>query len=99
MEQFAYFLGKLKALDEGGESILAKSCIFLSSEIGDSDLHEHKNLPIIVAGAAGGALTPGKHVVFTNQPHKSDLFLTLLHSVGVNLTKFGADSTTALVMS
>ncbi len=99
MEQFAYFLGKLKAIDEGGESILSKSCIFLSSELGDSDLHEHKNLPIIVAGSAGGALTPGKHLVFTNQPHKSDLFLTLLHSVGVNVTKFGADSTTALVMS
>ncbi len=99
MEQFAYFLGKLKAIDEGGESVLAKSCIFLSSELGDGDLHEHKNLPVIVAGGAGGALTPGKHLVFTNQPHKSDLFLTLLHSVGVNVTKFGADSTTALVMS
>jgi hypothetical protein len=99
MEQFAYFLGKLKAIDEGGESILSKSCIFLSSEIGDGDLHEHKNLPVIVAGSAGGALTPGKHVVFNNQPHKSDLFLTLLQSVGVNVTKFGADSTTALVMS
>lgn len=99
MEQFAYFLGKLKAIDEGGESVLAKSCIFLSSELGDGDLHEHANLPIIVAGGAGGALKPGKHVAFSNQPHKSDLFLTLLASVGVNVTKFGADSTTALVMS
>ncbi len=99
MEQFAYFLGKLKGLDEGGESILSKSCIFLSSELGDGDLHEHKNLPIIVAGAAGGALTPGRHLKFSNEPHKSDLFLTLMHSVGVNITKFGADSTTALVMS
>ena len=99
MEQFAYFLGKLKAIDEGGESVLAKSCIFLSSEIGDGDLHEHKNLPVIIAGGAGGALSPGKHLVFSNEPHKSDLFLTLLKSVGVNLTKFGADSTTALVLS
>ncbi len=98
MEQFAYFLGKLKAIDEGGESVLAKSCIFLSSELGDGDLHEHKNLPVIVAGGAGGALKPGKHVVFTNQPHKSDLFLTLLASVGVSMTKFGADSTAPLVM-
>lgn len=98
MEQLAYFLGKLKAIDEGGESVLAKSCIFVSSEIGDGDLHEHKNLPVIVAGGAGGALTPGRHLVFNNQPHKSDLFLTLLQSVGVNVSKFGADSTTALVM-
>ncbi len=98
MEQLAYFLGKLKAIDEGGESVLAKSCVFVSSEIGDGDLHEHKNLPVIVAGGAGGALTPGRHLVFNNQPHKSDLFLTLLQSVGVNVSKFGADSTTALVM-
>lgn len=99
MEQVAYFLGKLKAIDEGGETVLSKSCVFVSSEIGDGDLHEHKNLPVIVAGGAGGALTPGRHLVFNNQPHKSDLFLTLLQSVGVNVSKFGADSTSALVMS
>ncbi len=99
MEQFAYFLGKLKAIDEGGESVLHKSCIFLSSEIGDGDLHEQHHLPVIVAGAAGGALTPGKHLVFANDPSKADLFLTLLQAVGVNATKFGADGDKALTMS
>jgi hypothetical protein len=99
MEQFAYFLGKLKAIDEGGESVLAKSCIFLSSEIGDGDLHEQHNLPVIVAGAAGGALKPGRHLVFNNSPSKADLFLTLLQSVGVSATRFGADGDAALVMS
>lgn len=96
VQQFAYFLGKLKAIDEGGVSLLSRSAIFMSSEMGDSDLHEHRNLPVIVAGSAGGALTPGRHLVYPNGADKADLFITLLRSVGVNVQKFGYDGDVAL---
>ncbi len=94
--QVAYLLGKLKAIDEGGESVLYRSAIFVSSEIGDGDLHEQAHFPIIVAGSAGGALKAGQHVAFTNPATKSDLFITLLQAVGVNVSAFGADGNTAL---
>lgn len=96
MQQVAYLLGKLKAIDEGGESVLYRSAIFVSSEIGDGDLHEQAHFPCIVAGSAGGALKAGKHVAFTNTATKSDLFITLLQSVGVNTSTFGTDGNAAL---
>jgi hypothetical protein len=89
--QVAYLLGKLKAIDEGGESVLYRSAVFVSSEIGDGDLHEQAHFPIILAGSAGGALTAGKHVAFANGETKSDLFIKLLQSVGVSASSFGAD--------
>ena len=41
--------------------MLYRSAVFVSSEIGDGDLHEQAHFPIILAGSAGGALTAGKH--------------------------------------
>ncbi len=96
MQQVAYLLGKLKAIDEGGESVLYRSAIFVSSEIGDGDLHEQAHFPVVVAGSAGGALKAGQHVVFNDSPAKADLFITLLQSVGVNVSSFGADGNQAL---
>ncbi len=96
MQQVAYLLGKLDGINEGGETVLDRSAVFVSSEIGDGDLHEQAHFPMLVAGGAGGALKPGKHVVFSNAPAKSDLFITLLQSVGVSASSFGADGNMAL---
>ncbi len=96
VEQLAYFLNKLKTTDEGGVSLLSRTCLFYSSEIGDGDLHEQEHLPIIVAGGAGGALKPGKHIIYTSQASKADLFITLMRSVGVDVAKFGGDGDVAL---
>lgn len=98
VQQLAYFLDKLSKIDEGGESLLHRSCVFFSSEIGDGDLHEQQNLPIILAGSAGGALTQGQHLKFNNQASKADLFLTLLRAVGCTVDRFGGDGDMALIL-
>ncbi|MBX7100824.1 MAG: DUF1552 domain-containing protein [Myxococcaceae bacterium] len=95
-QQLAYLLDKLNKMDEGGESVLYRSAVFYSSEIGDGDLHEQQNLPIVVAGSAGGALKPGSHTNFANKASKADLFITLLRAVGCTVDKFGGDGDVAL---
>jgi hypothetical protein len=96
VQQVAYLFGKLKAIDEGGESVLYRSAIFVSSEIGDGDLHEQAHFPIILGGSAGGALKAGQHQAYTSPATKSDLFVTLLQAVGANVSTFGTDGNAPL---
>lgn len=96
VEQFARLARKLKGIREAdGSSVLDHSALFFSSEIEDGDSHSHFNMPVLVAGKAGGALRTGQHLAFTGQPSVANLFLTLAQSMGVNETSFG-DSTGTL---
>ena len=89
MEQFAYLLTKMQAVDEGGESLLDHSAVFLSSEIEDGDTHAHTNMPILLAGGASGNITPGRHVRYTDQSSVGKLFVSLLQAFGLSDTAFG----------
>lgn len=96
VEQFAKLARKLKAIREvDGTTVLDNSALFFSSEIEDGDSHSHFNMPILVAGKAGGTLRPGQHLRFPDQPSVGNLFVTLAQALGVNQTSFG-DSTGVL---
>lgn len=97
VERFAYFLERLAAIEEPGGGTLLDSCaIFFSSEISDGDRHNHDDMPVLVAGSAGGAFESGRHLAFDGKPPVASLFITLLQSVGVPVETFGDDGRTAL---
>jgi hypothetical protein len=93
VEQFATLLAKLKAIDEGGMSLLDNAAVFFSSEIEDGDSHSHYNLPVLVAGKLGGALNPGRHLRYADDEPIANLFTSLLQGLGVSNDKFGLDGT------
>jgi hypothetical protein len=95
-EQFTKFLKKLEAeQDVDGKSLLHNSRILYGSGNADGNRHSHDNLPLILAGAGGGLLTPGRYVQHGSKP-LSNLFLTLADQAGVSkLPRFG-DSTARL---
>ena len=96
MEQLAYFLDRLKSTpDVDGKSLLHNSMIVYGGCISDGDRHNHNDLPIIVAGNAGGAFTPGRHVDLGEDVPLSNLYLRMLEEFGVKDKRFG-DSTGAL---
>lgn len=92
-ERFAAFLQRLDATpDVDGRSLLHNSRIVYGSGNADGNRHTHDNLPVILAGAGGGALTPGRFVQHGSRP-LTNLFLTLADQSGVTgLDRFG-DST------
>jgi hypothetical protein len=92
VEQFAQLVDRLAAVDEGGQSMLDSTLVFFSSEIEDGDSHAHRNMPILLAGNVGGAFTPGRHLVFDDEPAVGDLFVTILNAFGVPDTTFGDGS-------
>jgi len=60
--------------------------------MGNSSIHDHENLPILVAGGAACGLKGGRHIQYKEPMPLANLHLTLLDRVGVQLDKFG-DST------
>lgn len=99
VEQFGYLLGQLGSVAEPtGGTLLDSSIVFFSSEIEDGNAHRHTNLPVLVAGRAGGALLPGRHVRFANNTPIANLYLTFLRAFGIQDSTFGADGTSPLTI-
>jgi hypothetical protein len=88
---FAEFLEKLQATPEGGGSLLDHVLYLYGSGMGNPNVHDHVNLPIIVAGGAAGKMRGGRHIRHAEPTPLANLHLTLLDKVGVRLDSF-ADS-------
>jgi hypothetical protein len=88
---FAYFLERLKATPEGNGTLLDHSLLLYGSGIGDPNVHDHTNLPVIVAGGAAGGMKGGRHLRYKDPVPLANLHLTLMQKVGVKIDSF-ADS-------
>ena len=86
-EQFAYFLRKLAASQEGDGTLLDRSMIVYASAISDGNEHSHYDLPVLLAGPPGG-----RDVVCPNPTPMTNLYIALLDKMGVPAEKIG-DST------
>jgi hypothetical protein len=82
VKQFAKFLQKLeRTKDVDGQSLLHNSMIVYGSGNADGNRHTHTNLPVILAGAGGGRLTPGRFAKHGGVP-MSNLLLTMADLMG-----------------
>jgi hypothetical protein len=91
--QFAKLLQKLKNSPEGDGNLLDNTVVYLSSEISDGNAHNHDDLPVLVAGKLGGALSPGRHVTYADKPPLANLFVSIAQAFGVPADTFGDDGT------
>ncbi|MBI1355557.1 MAG: DUF1552 domain-containing protein [Acidobacteria bacterium] len=87
---FAYYLERLRATPDGDGTLLDHSSILYGSGMGNPNIHDHVNLPIIVAG--GKTRPGGRHLRYETPEPLANLHLTLLDRVGVHRDKF-SDST------
>ena len=60
--------------------------------MGNPNVHDHTNLPIVVAGGAAGGMKGGRHVKYAEPTPLANLHLTLLDKVGIHLDRFGDSS-------
>jgi hypothetical protein len=88
---FAYYLEKLKTTPDGDGSLLDHSILMLGSGLGNPDVHDHRNLPVVVAGGAGN-LKGGRHIKYEEPTPLGNVHLTMMQLVGVPVERFG-DST------
>ncbi len=85
MEQFAYFLGKLKSTPDGDGTLLDHTAIVYGSGLSDGNKHDHADLPVLVAG---GRLGCG-HERYPRETPMNNLHLTLLDRAGVKVEALG----------
>ncbi len=86
---FAQFLEKLKSTPDGDGSLLDNTVYLYGSGLGNSSIHDHENLPILVAGGAASGMRGGRHIRYKNGTPLANLHLTLLDRVGVHVDSFG----------
>jgi hypothetical protein len=91
MEQFAYLVQQMAEADDGDGKLIDNVLAFYSSEIGDGDAHNHDNLPVVVAGHAGGLVRGDRYIVAPTRTPIANLFATMTNMVGAG-SSF-ADST------
>jgi hypothetical protein len=86
---FAEYLEKLQNTPEGNGSLLDSVLLLYGSGIGNPNVHNHTNLPILVAGGGAAGMKGNRHIRYDKPTPLANLHLTLLNKAGVQLDKFG----------
>ncbi len=91
VQLFGGFLEKMKASKEGDHTLLDRTAVFYTSNLGNSSSHDNNNLPVILAG--GGFKHQG-HVAFDrkNNTSLSNLYARMLHHMEIEAKSFGASN-------
>ena len=90
--QYGYLLRKLRAMKEGESTVLDNSMVLFGAGIRDGNKHDPHNLPLVMAGRAGGRIDAGRHLVYTPDSPLSNLYVSMLDAFGTPVERF-ADST------
>jgi len=96
-EEFAYLLKRLKETTvAGGKTLLDQSLVVWGTEIDNGAGHDHFDMPILVAGGAGGKLNRGTVISYpraidwdpgrnpAGQRYHGDLLLTIPKLLGIS---------------
>lgn len=89
VEQFAYLLDLLSSVSESDGTLLDNCLVMYGSGISDGDRHNHDDLPILLAGKAGGRLKAGNHIVYPKKTPLCNLYVWMLQQYGIPADSFG----------
>ncbi len=92
IELLSYFVEKMAATPDGDGSLLDHSMVLHGSGMSNGNLHNHKNLPLVLLGGGSGQLRGGRHIKYAELTPMANLLLGLLDKAGVPVDSFG-DST------
>jgi Protein of unknown function (DUF1552) len=87
IQQFAYFVDRLKSTPDGDGTLLDHSSIVYGSGLSDGNRHQHNNLPVLLAGRSGG-----RHITYPAETPMNNLHLALLDRMGVHIDSLGDSS-------
>ncbi|MBL8212146.1 MAG: DUF1552 domain-containing protein [Bryobacterales bacterium] len=87
--QFAGWIEKLKSIKEGDRSLLDNCMLVYGAGLSDGNRHTHEDLPTLIAGNGGGFIKSGRRVTYRRETPMSNLFLTMMDRMGVEVDHFG----------
>jgi hypothetical protein len=89
VEMLAYFLGKMKAAQDGEGTLLDHSMIVYGSSLSDGNRHIHNRLPVVLAGGGSGRIRGGRHIRYQPGTPMTNLYMSMLDIVGMHPEKIG----------
>lgn len=88
MEGLGAFLAELDAIKEGNGTLLDRSLVMAFSDTGYAKIHSIENIPIFLAGGAGGRHKAGQHIAGKGEA-VTRVSLTAQQLAGVSVAEFG----------
>jgi len=85
----AYYLDKLQATPDGEDSLLDNTMMLYGSALSDGNLHIFKDLPLLLFPGKSTGIRGGQYIRFKHDTPMTNLFLTMLDKVGIQLDSFG----------
>ena len=92
VEQCAYLLDRMKQVREGEGTLLDHAMVLCGSALRDGNSHNPHDLPTVLAGRAGGTLSPGRHVVYGKDTPLCNLYVSMLARVGAPVERFSGST-------
>ena len=93
VSNLVYLIEKMKQIDEGhGSTLFDNVMILYGSGLKDGNGHVTRDLPLLLAGSAGGRLNPGRRIVFAEDTPVENLHLTLARMMGIKVERFNTSS-------
>ena len=89
VEQFAWFLEKLRTTAEDDSNLLDRSMIVYGGGIGDGNRHNHTDLPVLLAGHGNGTLSQGRVITAPDGTPMTNLYLSMLDRMNVKAERIG----------
>jgi len=91
-DEFARFVKNLKSIKEGSGSLLDNCMILYGSGLSDGNRHRHDDLPVVIAGKAGGSIRAGRHLDTGRELPMNNLFLSMLDRMDAGIAALGDSS-------
>lgn len=92
VKSFAYLVKRLDETKDGDGTLLDHSMVLYGSSIRDGNVHDHHDLPLVLAGGKTAGLKSGRHIRYKPETPMNNLLLTMLDRSGVPAETLG-DST------
>jgi hypothetical protein len=86
----AYFAQKLRSIQDGDGTLLDHSLVLYGTNMGNSNQHQHYDVPHILVGGANGQLKGNRHLAYERKTVTSgSLLLNVLDMYGIHQEKQG----------
>jgi len=89
MEQVAYYLKRMSETKEGNGNLLDSTLVLAGASLADSNNHDHRDLPVLVAG---GLIKGNRHVEAAKDTPMANLMLSMMDALGVQVDSLGDSS-------
>jgi hypothetical protein len=89
---FSEMVRKLRDVDECGEPLLNHCMLLYTSYMADGG-HSREDYPVLLAGKANGTLQTGRHIAYQKDTPVANLYLEMMHRMGVEKARFGESHT------